>query len=67
MFVELDHPEKGKIKQVGVSIKLSETPGSVRTISPQPGEDTDEILAKLGYDREAINKLRNDGVISPAI
>ncbi|MBN2061761.1 MAG: CoA transferase [Deltaproteobacteria bacterium] len=65
MVIELDHPEKGRIKQVGVSIKLSDTPGSVRKLSPKPGENTEKILIELGYDRETIEKLGRDGIISP--
>jgi len=28
MIVEIDHPLKGKVRQAGISIKLSETPGT---------------------------------------
>jgi crotonobetainyl-CoA:carnitine CoA-transferase CaiB-like acyl-CoA transferase len=42
---------------------LSETPGSIRRRAPTLGEHTDQILAKLGYDKKAIAGLRDKGVI----
>jgi crotonobetainyl-CoA:carnitine CoA-transferase CaiB-like acyl-CoA transferase len=63
MVIELDHPEKGRVKQVGISIKLSGTPGSVRKLSPKSGEDTKEILLNHGYDLEAIQQFSEQGII----
>jgi crotonobetainyl-CoA:carnitine CoA-transferase CaiB-like acyl-CoA transferase len=42
---------------------LSETPGAIRHRAPVLGEHTDEIMAELGYDREAIAALRGKRVI----
>jgi crotonobetainyl-CoA:carnitine CoA-transferase CaiB-like acyl-CoA transferase len=42
---------------------LSQTPGSVRRRAPTLGEHTDRILAELGYDKAAIARLREAGVI----
>ena len=42
---------------------LSGTPGSIRRRAPTLGEHTDQILAKLGYDKKAIAKLREKGVV----
>ncbi|MGH7813117.1 MAG: CaiB/BaiF CoA transferase family protein [Candidatus Binataceae bacterium] len=63
MIVELDAPGGQKVKQVGVSIKLSETPGSIRTLAPRLGQHTDEVLGALGYKAEDIAKWRDDGAI----
>ena len=67
MVVEIDHPEEGKIAQAGISIKLSETPGSIRKFSPRPGEDTETILKELGYSMEDIKKFVEEGVISTVL
>ena len=64
MFVEVDHPKFGKIRQVGVSVKLSETPGKIRSTGPLPGKHTDTILRELGYDEGEIEKLRVSRVVA---
>ncbi len=58
MIVEIDHPSRGKIKQPGIAIKLSETPGRIRRLPPLPGQHTEEILQELGYSKSQIDKLR---------
>jgi len=63
MVIEIEDPTLGKIKQVGIAPKLSSTPGKVRSLSPLPGEHTDEILQELGYKREEIENLRQEGVV----
>jgi len=63
MVIEVEHPTLGKIKQVGVAPKLSGTPGKVRSLSPLPGEHTDQILRGLGYKQEQIKNLRQEGVV----
>jgi alpha-methylacyl-CoA racemase len=63
MVIEVDHPTLGKVKQVGVAPRLSGTPGKVRSLSPLPGEQTDEILRELGYKRGEIKRLRREGVV----
>jgi crotonobetainyl-CoA:carnitine CoA-transferase CaiB-like acyl-CoA transferase len=63
MFVELDHPEKGKVRQVGIPIKLSDTPGGITLFPPYLGEHTDEVLKQLGYKENEITLLRQKGCI----
>jgi len=64
MIVEMDHPTLGKVKQVGIPIKLSDTPGKIRTLPPRHGQHTDEVLRETGYTLEEIGALRKTGVIS---
>ncbi|MBN1905348.1 MAG: CoA transferase [Deltaproteobacteria bacterium] len=63
MIVELDHPELGKVKQAGIPVKLSATPGSIRKFAPKRGEDAVNILLETGYSKEEIEKLEKDDVI----
>jgi alpha-methylacyl-CoA racemase len=62
MVIELDSPV-GKVKQIGVGPKLSDTPGQPRTIAPTIGQHTDEILSSLGYHATKIAKLRESGAV----
>ena len=63
MIVELDAPEGRKVKQVGISVKLSETPGSIRSLAPTLGQHTEEIMHGLGYSDAQIEMWRADGSI----
>ena len=62
-LVDLEHPTEGTIKQVGVPVKLSETPGAAHSTAPEFGEHTEEILLAQGYDWDRIAGLREQGVI----
>jgi formyl-CoA transferase len=48
MVVEMQHPEAGTVYGLGIPVKLSATPGSIRRPAPLLGQHTDEILAELG-------------------
>jgi crotonobetainyl-CoA:carnitine CoA-transferase CaiB-like acyl-CoA transferase len=63
MVMEIEHPTLGKVRQVGIGTKLSDTPGAVRSPAPRPGQHTDQVLADLGYDAERIAALREAGAI----
>ncbi|QFG01999.1 CaiB/BaiF CoA transferase family protein [Tepidiforma bonchosmolovskayae] len=62
MVIELDSPV-GKVKQIGVAPKLSDTPGMPRSTAPLIGQHTDEILGGLGFTAEQIADLRSRGVV----
>jgi crotonobetainyl-CoA:carnitine CoA-transferase CaiB-like acyl-CoA transferase len=63
MVLEIDHPTLGKVKHPGIAIKLSETPGKVRSLAPIFGEHTSEILRELGYTKSQIEELRQCNII----
>ncbi len=44
MVVETNHPVTGRFRTMGVTVKLSDTPGSIRRAAPRLGEHTDEVL-----------------------
>jgi len=63
-LVEMNHPRAGKVQMVGAPVRLSETPGSVRTPSPMLGEHTEQVLRELlGMDQQTVTALRDKGVI----
>jgi crotonobetainyl-CoA:carnitine CoA-transferase CaiB-like acyl-CoA transferase len=63
MVVELDHPTEGRVRSLGIPVKLSETPGRIRRVPPRLGEHTDEILGAAGYSADEIGALRAEGVV----
>ena len=64
MVVEVEHPTVGKVRQVGIATKLSETPGRVRTPAPRPGQHTDEVLSEIGLSATEIAALRQKNAIA---
>jgi crotonobetainyl-CoA:carnitine CoA-transferase CaiB-like acyl-CoA transferase len=64
MLAEMEDPVAGKIKQIGIPIKLSETPGSIRSPPPELGQHTEEILTKIaGLTKEEVKRLRKAKVL----
>ena len=63
MVIALDHPVAGAIRQLGVPIKMSGTPGAVRTPPPALGQHTETILGELGMSGPEIARLRADGAV----
>jgi len=63
MVIDLVHPGAGPIKNLGVPVKLSDTPGAVDRPAPLLGEHNDVILAELGYGEAERRTLREQGVI----
>ena len=64
MIVDVEHPTYGKIRQFGVPIKLSDTPGSVRHAAPVPGEHGEAVLRELGMSDAEIRSLRDKKVVA---
>lgn len=62
-IMEVDDPVHGKVKVPGIPVRLSETPGKVRSLAPELGQHTEEVLMDLlGYSWEELSKLREEGV-----
>jgi crotonobetainyl-CoA:carnitine CoA-transferase CaiB-like acyl-CoA transferase len=55
---------KGKsVKVLGIPVKLSDTPGSIRTAPVGFGESTKKILEELGYTEREIEGFMEKGVV----
>ena len=63
MLQEIEHPKCGLTKQIGIPVKMSRTPGSIRSAAPLLGQHTEEILAELGYGTEEIKQMKAQKVI----
>src|SRR5437763_2243942 len=64
MVVELDQPGTDGVKQLGVPVKLSRTPGAPQGPGPSLGEQTDEVLTALGYSPDDIAALKDAGAVA---
>ena len=62
-FAEINHPVAGKMKLVATPVKFRQNPASVRTLAPEVGQHTEEILLDLGYSWDDIARLKEQGVI----
>jgi len=63
MIVEHDQLDGMKQKSLGISVKLSGTPGSIRSTPAHFGEHNGEILSGLGYSEAEIEDLKSRKVI----
>ena len=62
--VDFDHPRHGATQVIGLPVRLSETPGSIRLPAPEFGEHTEQILTEtLGYTWEQVAALKEREVI----
>lgn len=63
MVVDVQHPTLGTMKTLGVPVKLSDTPGSVKRAAPLLGQHSKVILRELGYSEPEITRLHQSKVV----
>lgn len=63
LAVEVDHPVVGKRQLVGQPIHMSRTPWKMRSVTPEGGEHTRDILKDLGYSQADVDQLFAEGVV----
>ena len=62
MIKEISTPN-GMVKLLDSPIKMSETPGTIRSYPPKLGENTTEILKNLGLDERMIKELFSKKIV----
>ena len=62
-ITEVEHPVLGRIKLADHPIRYSETPHSIRSVAPELGQHTEEVLLELDYSWEDISALQEKGVV----
>ena len=63
MIVDSTLADGTPVQVPGVLPKLNATPGTIRTLAPELGQHTDEVLATLGLDDAKRAALRERGII----
>ena len=63
MFQEIPHPTLGTVKQLGLPIKFSRTPGGLDRPPPLLGEHNNEVLREIGFSSSEIEELKASEVI----
>ncbi|MBW2478735.1 MAG: CoA transferase [Deltaproteobacteria bacterium] len=63
MVVEIEGKDGQKSSTLGVAVKLSDTPGAIRTAPVNFGESTTAVLQELGYSQEEIKNFEDNDVI----
>ena len=63
MVLTVPHATLGSVRVTGVPVKLSGTPGGVRSGPPTLGQHTAAVLTELGYDAAAIDALYTSGAV----
>ena len=64
MIARVEHATIGQLRTLGVNVKLSETPGGVRTAPPTLGQHTAAVLQNdVGLRADEIEALRRERVI----
>jgi crotonobetainyl-CoA:carnitine CoA-transferase CaiB-like acyl-CoA transferase len=64
LLERIEYPGSQKpIPLASTPLRLSLTPGSIRSRAPMLGEHTEEVLGELGFTSEEINALRRAGAI----
>ena len=64
MVVEVDQPGAGRVRLLGVPVKLSRTPGGPAGPGPALGEHTHAVLEALGYREPEIAELTDAGAVA---
>ena len=61
MVVEVDQPEIGPVRLLGMPVKFSRTPGDATRPAPALGEHTSEVLREAGIDGDELEELLSSG------
>ena len=62
-FAVMNHPEAGEVRIPGRPFIMSATPWDLRRPAPTLGQHNEEVLTGLGYSREDVVRLRQQGAI----
>lgn len=61
MVSAIEQPGMGTVRQLGVPVKMSRTPGDPTRPAPAFGEHTDQVLREAGYSEEEVAAMIESG------
>jgi crotonobetainyl-CoA:carnitine CoA-transferase CaiB-like acyl-CoA transferase len=63
LLTTVPHPNGGDLRVVGVPMRFSSTPGTIRRGPPAVGQHTDEVLRELGFSADELRTLHDEGAV----
>jgi crotonobetainyl-CoA:carnitine CoA-transferase CaiB-like acyl-CoA transferase len=63
LLTTVKHQNGEALRVVGIPMRFSRTPGTVRSGPPAVGQHTNEVLAAAGFSDEEIRAFHDDGVV----
>jgi crotonobetainyl-CoA:carnitine CoA-transferase CaiB-like acyl-CoA transferase len=64
-IVDVPREDGPPVRMVSTPVQLSKTPARIRSMAPELGQHTEEVLLEAGYTWEEIDALRTAGAIGP--
>lgn len=62
-LTEVDHPTEGRLRQISIPTEWSDSQPTITRHAPTLGEHTFEVLTEVGYSREELGRLMQQGVV----
>jgi len=62
-ITEVERPDGPPVKMVGLPVIFGKTPGRIRSLAPEFGQHTEEVLLEAGYSWPEIEALRANGAV----
>jgi crotonobetainyl-CoA:carnitine CoA-transferase CaiB-like acyl-CoA transferase len=64
LLTTVGHPNgRRDVRVVGVPMRFSRTPGTIRTGPPAVGQHTEQVLEELGFGRDDVAAMRDEGLV----
>lgn len=57
---EVDHPTEGRLRMMGIPVRFSDTPGTIRRLAPNIGQHTQDILQEAGLSQSTPTQTRRE-------